>query len=212
MASPGPPASFFPYQHEEGRSLTAAVAIIVASLLLALLLPAAELRLLAALFAIPPALWRINQHRLSQTGLTLEVDHLSLRLPMGFRPKRIAYRAIGGAILADGARIGLAYAVARPPFEGAEDTRPPRRRTLSTYPLHNASDAAATLRQRIRAAERDSATFPLLSDEAVIQMLRRARLRRIALSIALLLASPLLVMLSVRMIFSLYAAVYHGLR
>ncbi|GEM_PF-2932324 len=195
------------YRYQSSGSPRPALLILAVTLPLTVLLPAADLRLLAALFALPSLVWLAYECRRRRTGLLLTIDTLIIRHPLGLRPEQIPYTQIGGVIhWTRGPRLGIVYYIPRPPFEGETDPRPPRLRATATAPLTDLPTALADIRQRITQAQLPEAPFPRLTETDVEKRLRSRRLRRVGLSIAAFLATPLIVIIAAHIVFALLRA------
>jgi hypothetical protein len=198
------------YRYRSGDSPWPALAILIIALLLTLLLPAADLRLLAFLFALPPLLWLALEGRRRATEMTLEVDALHLGRPFYWRALIIPYDRIAGFQPWDRNRLGFVYYVPRPDFEGEADPRPPRLRATVSPPLADRTAALSDLAARLEAAPHTDPRFSALPGEQIQAHLRRRRLRRSGLTVALILASPLLVIAIFRLGFELARALHLG--
>lgn len=171
-------------------------------MLLAFLLPDAGLRLLVGVFALPPLVWGSYELARRRSGLLLEADALLLRQPLRLRSRRIPYAHIVGLAAwpkPASASLGVAYAEPRPPFEGEPDPRPPRVHVIATLPLVNFPAALADLRGRVEGHRPSAPTVSWLSDDDLRRRLRARRFRRAALGTAAFLATPLLVIVTVRL-------------
>lgn len=204
------------YAYQSAGSLRPAGAILAVALLLAALLPEAGLRLLALFIALSPLAWGSYELARRRTGLTLEADALVLRRPVSLRPLRIPYAHVGGAMpWPRPPRLALVYYVPRPPFEDDEDPRPPRLRVTITEPLADLPAALDDLRGRIaqaRAQETSDPRLHPLTYEELTTRLRAHRFRRLSLRLGLLLATPLLMILVVRIAFTLLSALHFLLK
>lgn len=201
---------FYPYQTSPSRR--PGLILLGIALGLALVLPGADLKLLAAAFGIAPAFWLIRETRRRQTGLTLASDELILRHPFGWRPLRIPYAHLAGIQSLDHrARLGLVYYMPRPVFDGAADPRPPRIRTALTTPLADLAATLAALDARLAAHPPDGALYPRLSPDQTRAHLQRRRLRRAALTAGLALALPLILIGLLRLAFEIYRVLTYGL-
>ncbi|MBN1965754.1 MAG: hypothetical protein JW910_13970, partial [Anaerolineae bacterium] len=77
------PATSQTYPYQPTGSLRPAGLLLVIAAMLTVLLPEADLRLLAALFALPPLLWLALAWRRARTSLTLTSNALVIRHPFG---------------------------------------------------------------------------------------------------------------------------------
>lgn len=204
------------YVYQSAGSLRPAGAVLVVALLLAVLLPEASLRLLALFFALSPLVWGSYELARRRTGLTLEADALVLRRPVSVRPLRIPYAHVGGAMpWPRPPRLALVYYAPRPPFEDDEDPRPPRLRVTITEPLADLPAALDDLRGRIEQARTQEGSESLLrplTNEELTARLRAHRFRRLSLRLVLLLATPLMMILVVRIVFTLLGALHFLLK
>ncbi len=200
MAPLRQPATVYHYQSTGSRRPAALLAAI--ALAVGLIIPAADLRLLAFIFALPALFWLFREWRRQRTGLTLTADALELQHPFGLRPQKIPYMLIGGIIPQKTDRLGIAYYVPRPDFEGEPDPRPPRLRLTLTAPLTHLDDLIADLAHRLDNS-RDTATTRTLPVDEVKRRFYMRRFRHRAFGIALFLATPLLTILAARLIFTL---------
>jgi hypothetical protein len=191
------------HRYRSGGSPRPAFAILAIALLLTLLLPAADLRLLAFLFVLPPLVWLGLEWRRQATCLVLDTDSLHLGRPLRPRPLTIAYGRVSGLAPWGPDRIGLVYAVPRPPFEGEPDPRPPRLRVAISAPLADRAAALADLTARVADVPRADPCSPALPDDHILAHLRRHRWRQRGLIAALILASPLVTIAIFRLGFEL---------
>lgn len=197
------------YAYRPAGPLWQAGFLFVAAVLLALLLPDTGLRLLAGLFALPPLVWGSYELARRRSGLMLEGDVLVLRQPLRLRPRRISYAQIVGLAAwpkPASASLGLAYAEPRPPFEGEPDPRPPRVHVIATLPLADFPAALADLRGRVEQRWSSDPIVPWLADDDLRRRLQARRFRRTALGTAAFLATPLLVIVAVRLSVTLLRA------
>jgi hypothetical protein len=155
--------------------------------------------------ALPPALWLLRQLRLRQTGIWLDDTQITICHPWSLRTQHIPRERIQGMMrwTAQG-RLGLVYHIPRPQFEGADDPRPPITRVTSTAPLADPTATLTTIQDWLPGE-------PVLAETDVKARLQRRRFRRLALAIAVFLATPLLTMLGVQIVFALYGALYTAL-
>lgn len=199
------------YPHQTSPSRRPGVILVGIVLGLVLILPEADLKLLAASCGIAPAFWLIRETRRRQTGLTLVSDEIILRAPFGWRPLRIPYTHVGGVQPRDRrTRLGFVYYVPRPAFEGAADPRPPRVRAALTAPLADLPAALADLDARLAVHPPDGADCPRLSADQTHAYLQRRRLRRAALVAGLTLAFPVILIGLLRLGFDVYRALAYG--
>lgn len=217
-----PPDEHFAYRR--GEPLWHAGLVIVVALAAALLLPTAApgiaaslpdgvqdpdtklaltrdaLRLLALLFVVPPLLWASYEIARRRAGITLTPDALLLRRPASLRPLRIAYEHIAGATAwPRPAQLGLVWYRPYPAEENGDGERPARLRSTFSEPLADCPALLKALAARLGATENDSAPLPPLEAPALEARLRMYRFRRTSRNVLILLASPLLIFLLVRL-------------
>ena len=198
------------YPYRSGGAWWPAAAILAVALSFTLVLPAADLRLLAFLFALPSLVWLGLEWRRRATRLILEAETLHLGRP--FRPGslELPYGQVGGIQPWEANRIGIVFHVPRPAFEGEVDPRPPRMRVAVSAPLADRAAALADLSARLADAPRADPRYPALPAEQVQAYLRRRRWRRGGLAVALILASPLLAIVLFRLGYELVRALRLG--
>ena len=198
------------YPHDTRRMMRAAAVIFSAGMVAALLIPDTGWRVLAAIFTLPWGWWGCYQWRLSRSGLILDGGLLTVRRPLWPRPLRIPLAQIGGVMTWPKKRLGLIYYTPRPMFEGAEDPRPPRKHSLITLPLTDGDALLHALQQAVASREADP-LFPAWDNETLAQQLRRYQRNRTGLRVGLVMITPLLVILGVRLAFTVYAVLHNAL-
>lgn len=199
------------YPHQTSPSRRPGVILVGIVLSLVVILPGADLKLLAVVCGVAPAFWLIRETRRRQTGLTLASDEMILRAPFGRRPLRIPYAHVGGIQPRDRrTRLGVVYYVPRPAFEGAADPRPPRVQAALTAPLADLPTALADLNARLAVHPPDGTACPRLSADQTNAYLQRRRLRRTALIAGLTLALPAILIGLLRLGFDVYRALAYG--
>lgn len=202
MSAPSKDSTPAPHYHYQvGEPLWPAAVMLAVAVGLAVLLPDADLRLLALTFAAPPLLWLLLQWRRRMGQLTLADEVLIIRHPFSLRKQRIRYEQVAGVITwTQMPRLGLAYWVKRPPFEGLDDPRPPRLLTTATAPLADLPAALTALQGQIRQHPSADPALERLDDTIIRQRLRARRLRRAIMGGLIFLATPLLVIVGARLL------------
>ncbi len=154
-----------------------------------------SMRILPLVVISGPAIWLLIQIFFKQAAVILQEQQLELRQPIRYFDRVMPYDQIGTHAIVDGDTLALIWLKPRRTPPG-EEPRPPKPRLLTSVIIKNAQDCGQLLAERVQ--DIDDWT-----PEVVFKRKRRRAVRR---RLLLFLVSPLisfiLILLTIRLIFS----------